>query len=600
MQLLQIQEPNKKLESKEKEIAVGIDFGTTNSLIAIANNQQVEIIPFHNKRLLKSLISFDDEGQLKIGEESKYNIYSIKRLIGKNKADYSTLSENIKPFITQNDEKIFSLDINNKQYNILELASLVFKQLKQQAEAYLNSPVKKAVVTVPAYFDDTAKNQVKFAAQMAGIDVLRLIAEPTAAAFAYGLDNKSEGMYLVYDLGGGTFDLSLLNMQMGVFQVLATSGDNNLGGDDLDEAILELIKQKLPSGLPLIEPNKLLDYAKFLKENLDRENLTINLEDNTEISFAHKDIINKITPILAQTFKILDELIAEQELDLDLIEGIILVGGSTKLSYISQQLKAKYGLKIFANFDPELVVARGAALQAENLTKGSDNLLIDVAPLSIGMELMGGIVEKVINRNSPLPCTIKRNYTTYIDNQTAMKFHLVQGEREFAEDCRSLAHFELKNIPAMKAGAAKIEVEFKLDADGLLTVAAEEVSTNSKQEISVKPSFGLQEDEMILMLKNAFLNAEEDFQKRQITERHVEIKSILSITKDKLNYKNFLSKEEKQFIENELLTLEQSLQINDIDLLDENIKNFQAKTAKFFERIMNYEINTALTGKNLD
>jgi molecular chaperone HscA len=464
MQLIEIQEPNSKTE--KHEIAVGIDFGTTNSLVAFSKNHKPYIID-----MIPSIVNVE-EGKLQVAVKG---IRSIKRQL--------------------------NLPAQGSKNNIehLKIASAIFKHLKLAAESHLNTSVNKAVVTVPAYFDDLARNAVASAAKLAGLEVLRLISEPTAAAYAYGLENKSEGVYLVYDLGGGTFDVSVLNMQMGVFQVLATSGDSQLGGDDIDALLSKELKIST------------LD-AKRLKEN--------------EYKNEYDDIIY---PLVERTMKITKRVIAEIDIAVD---GIILVGGSTRLPLIKKELKRIFNLPILDNVDPDRVVALGAALQAENLTSSSLDLLIDVVPLSLGMELMGGLHEKIIMRSTPIPATITKEFTTCSDNQNAMYFHIVQGERELVADCRSLAKFELALLPA-KAGTHRVEITFMIDADGLVSIKAKDKATGLANEIELKPTYGLSKEEINTMIEVAYENATLDHKARQ--QREAEIETQIIINKLKSN-----------------------------------------------------------------
>lgn len=463
MQLLEIQEP--KTQIRKQELAVGIDFGTTNSLVAFSKNHKPYII-----KMVPSIVGIDEAGKLCVMDEG---IRSVKRQL--------TLS----PDLIRGSQ-------GDGSSSPIEISAAIFSHLKLAAETHLKAEVTKAVVTVPAYFDDHARSAVAFAAKLAGLDVLRLISEPTAAAYAYGLENKSEGVYLVYDLGGGTFDVSVLNMQMGVFQVLAVGGDSQLGGDDIDA----LLAKEL--GLSQLE-------AKKLKEGVAKS--------------SSKEVLDKtILPVINRTMDITKQVISEIDRPLD---GIILVGGSTRLPLIKEELTRNFNLPIFDNVDPDRVVALGAALQAENLTSTSSDLLIDVVPLSLGMELMGGLHEKIIMRNTPIPASITKEFTTYADNQSAMQFHIVQGERELVADCRSLAKFELALAPA-KAGTHRVEITFAIDADGLVSIAARDKETEVAHKIELKPTYGLSDQEMTVMLEEAYKNAAVDHKARQMREAELE------------------------------------------------------------------------------
>lgn len=455
MQFIEIQEPNTK--TRKQELAIGIDFGTTNSLVAFSRNHKPYVID-----MVPSIVGLDDSGKLWVMDEG---VRSVKRLLSNNETNH----------------------------NPVEISAVIFSYLKSVAEAHLEAEVTKAVVTVPAYFDDHARTAVIFAAKLAGLEVLRLISEPTAAAYAYGLENKSEGVYLVYDLGGGTFDVSVLNMQMGVFQVLAVGGDSRLGGDDIDELLAKEMN---------ISPLE----AKKLKESLAQG--LIPIEKFNYIIF----------PIINRTIEITRRVLSEIDRPLD---GIILVGGSTRIPLIKEELARHFNLPIFDDVDPDRVVALGAALQAENLTSSSSDLLIDVVPLSLGMELMGGLHEKIIMRNTPIPTSVTKEFTTYADNQKAMQFHIVQGERELVADCRSLAKFELALSPA-KAGTHRVEITFTIDADGLVSVSARDKQTDLAHKIELKPTYGLSNEEMMFMLEEAYKNAEVDHGARRVREAEME------------------------------------------------------------------------------
>jgi molecular chaperone HscA len=555
MQIFEIQEPKARLrDSSINDVAIGIDFGTTNSLVAFSINHKPYII---DDIIVPSIISED-------GQIGQNGIKSIKRMIGKK-------LEDIKGIPAKEENGIVKIKIGKQYFSIAEAISFILKHLRNNAETHLNQNVSKTVITVPAHFDDTMRNLIKHAANLAGMDVLRLISEPTAAAYAYGLDNASEGMYLVYDLGGGTFDVSLLNMRMGVFQVIATDGDLNLGGDDIDDILAVHLGCEAA-------------HAKLVKENLSQGMCS-------EIDQKHFECL--IDPIISKTIKITEGVAKKY---LSKIKGIILVGGSTRIPLVSQKLQ-KFGLPILNNVDPDKVVALGAALQAENLTAQTGDLIIDVVPLSLGMELMGGLVEKIILRNTPIPVQVKKEFTTYADNQTAMQFHIVQGEREMANACRSLAKFELTNIPPMKAGAARIEVIFNIDADSLLSVTAIEKITGTKQIIEVRPSYGIAEKDIYSMLEDAYKNAAIDHYAKLLAETKIESEQeVLNVKAALEETPQLLSQTEKDEIHQLILELEKAITR---DELLSGLQRLKKATHKFGERRMDFAVNQILRGKQV-
>jgi molecular chaperone HscA len=510
--LLDIVEPENNLSKKEKEFAVGIDLGTTNSLIAISAGQDVKIIPISKGiDILPSVVEFEGVA-----------IRSIKRLIGKSpKEAIEILNSNplLKQYLLENSDNL-KLKINDQEITPVEISSMILSKLKSAAEEFFGKEVRKAVITVPAYFDDLSRNETKLAAELAGFEVLRLIAEPTAAAFAYGLENGKEGYFLVYDFGGGTFDVSLLNMHMGVFQVVATGGDLHLGGDDIDFKIVEIYRDK-------VGDKELLSFARKAKESLSFEDeflceyFSITKNDFEKIA---SDIINK-------TIRIVENVIDDSGINVQDIEGIILVGGSTRIPLVKRLLKQKFNVQIFDDIDPDKIVAIGAALQAENLTNGASNLLIDVTPLSLGIELMGGVVDVIIPRNSALPAKKSVEFTTHEDYQTGMKFHIVQGDRALAKDCRSLGNFELKGIAQMKAKMARIKLEFEIDVDGILSVSALDQISGISEKIVLRPSYGLSEVDVSLMLKNAFEHASQDHKQALLIKIKNESQDLIKAVK---------------------------------------------------------------------
>jgi molecular chaperone HscA len=563
MQIFEIQEPETSIEKKQ-EIAIGIDFGTTNSLVAYSKNHKPYII---DDELVPTIIG---------------DVRSIKRVVGKS---FDEITGPLKQYIIEKNGLI-KIKIGNEHFTIPEAISQILKLLKTKAEAHLTEEVGKAVITVPAHFDDTMRSCIKHAASLAGLEVIRLISEPTAAAYAYGLENGSEGIYAVYDFGGGTFDVSLLRMQMGVFQVLATSGDTELGGDDIDHIIFEALSKQ----------NKLctidiaIEAKKYLSKHEAWEDKKLGLKLDRE-TFE-----KLIMQLLERTINITRSVIENSLLEL---KGIILVGGSTRIPLI-KSLLADFKVPIYDNVDPDKVVALGAALQAENLTHGSGNLIIDVVPLSLGMELMGGIVEKIILRNTPIPISITKEFTTYADNQTEVQLNIVQGEREMVVDCRMLGRFALQNIPPMKAGIPRVEVTFTIDADGLLNITAIEKLTGIKQHVEIRPAYGINNEDVMKMLEDSYIHAGEDHAMRLLTETIIDASREMDDMKAALkDTPDLISEKETQKIEAKIAALEESIKRKDRDTILSNMELLEKTSEKFIETRMNFLLVRALKGNSI-
>lgn len=522
MQIIEIKEPGEFKVSEDT--VVGIDFGTTNSLIAISKDYNSQIIKMSDgSELVPSVICIMEE---KIGVNNYYAkkyIRSIKRLLAKSSEEIKN-TPNLMTLASDLDlsAAVPRVKIGKNYLSLPEVASEIFKYLKSEAELSLDCKLKKAVVSVPAYFDDNARGQVLFAARLAGLEVIRLISEPTAAAYAYGLNQQQEGAYLVYDLGGGTFDVSILNMRTGVLQVVATGGDNMLGGDDIDI----LLARYMASQMDIEINSEIIFLAKKAKEDLSsRDSIEIIYEDN-KLAISRNEFEELVLSVIEKTVKVAkDTLYDADNIDLD---GIILVGGSTRIPLISDLLTKSFKTEIYSDQDPDKIVALGAALQAENLSAKPKSLLIDVLSLSVGLEIYGGIAEKIILRNTPIPFSITQEFTTHSDNQTGMQFHIVQGEREMAKDCRSLARFELNGIPLAKAGKGRVEVVFAIDADGILSVTAREAITGKIHAIEVKPSYGMSEEEVFQALKIAYENVAKDHKERLLVEAKEQAYSLIT------------------------------------------------------------------------
>lgn len=594
MQIVEISEPGEVIV--KNEVVVGIDFGTTNSLIAISKDSKAEIIKMSDgAELVPSIVSVDKD-KILVGKQAENTIRSVKRLLAKSSEEV----KNNPNLCSLSDHLVFDgslpkLLVNGREYTLPEIAAEIFKYLKCQAEKALKLKIERAVVSIPAYFDDSARGQVLLAAKIVGIDVIRLIAEPTAAAYAYGLNLLVKGSYLVYDLGGGTFDVSILNMQTGVLQVVATGGDNLLGGDDIDMLLANYIADSLNKEVD----TEIIDYAKSCKEKLSDDKESRIIIGNSSFMISRSKYEEIILPLINKTIKISKEVLHDAE-SLEL-SGIILVGGSTRIPLIRTKLKEAFNLPIYADLDPDKVVAFGTALQAENLSVKTNSLLIDVVPLSVGLELYGGIAEKIIVRNTPIPFSINREFTTHADNQTGMKFHILQGEREMVKDCRSLAHFELRGIPPMKAGKARVKVNFVMDADGILSVTAQEAKTGKVQDIEIKPSFGLSEEEVNQALSVAYANAAKDHKERKLAETRSSASSLIEgLHKALLETPDIMSRDEVVEIEEAINSLQKVINADNRDNILLKIDNLNKLASKFIQKHLDQGVDLHLKGHHID
>ncbi|MBR2815451.1 MAG: Fe-S protein assembly chaperone HscA [Reyranella sp.] len=619
MTLLEIHEPGETPlpHAGEGSLAVGIDLGTTNSVVAIAREGKPAALHDETgKALVPSVVAYPAVGGILVGEEArllgacepKNVVASIKRLMGRGAEDVhavaGVLPYEIEPGSGQTD--MVKLRIGGKARSPVEISAEILKALRERAEEALEKPVERAVITVPAYFDDAARTATRDAARVAGLEVLRLVNEPTAAALAYGLDKGAEGLYAVYDLGGGTFDFSLLRLEKGVFQVLATGGDTALGGDDFDRAIAErLLAERKGDGLDdRIDETAVkaaLALARHMKEQLsDREQTSGRLEIAGKPSFhalTRAEFDAMITSAIGRTIDIAGHVLADAGMTATEIHGVVLVGGSTRVPLVRTKVAEMVGKPPLTDIDPDEVVALGAALQAEALTGGGDTLLLDVTPLSLGLETMGGIVEKIVPRNTPIPVQLAQDFTTYQDGQSAMAIHVVQGEREMVPDCRSLARFELLGIPPMTAGAARIRVTFAVDADGLLTVSAEERTTGVAQRVEVKPSYGLSHEDMADMLYDSMDNAEADMALRLLTEARVEARrSLLALDAALTKDGTLLSTEERAAIDAVRASLEAAIEGESRDEINAAAEALETLSKPFAERRMDRGIREALSG----
>ncbi|MDF0607906.1 Fe-S protein assembly chaperone HscA [Wolbachia endosymbiont of Onchocerca gibsoni] len=591
MRPIQVSEPN------SNEIVFGIDLGTTNSLIAAVNKDgNVEIFKDEQGReLLPSVISYKNN-IFKIGYDAGLGaIYSIKRLMGKNVKDLNKASINFE--IDEESEKVIRIKCAEDKYlTPVEISAEILKALCEKVKKSTGIKVKKAVITVPAYFDDSARNATKYAAKLAGIEVLRLINEPTAAAFSHSIKkNNNSGIYAVYDLGGGTFDISILKLHQGVFQVLAVGGDTELGGDDFDHLLSSIVLSKYREKESLSEERPDVTYlsnirihnTRLVKEYLSENTSGIfgfNINGKLfKCKITKEEFEQAITPLVNKTINITTRTICDINLKIDSIKGVILVGGATKVPLVQNSLVTLFGNKILSDVDPDKAVVIGAALHAHVLTSGlkDRNILLDVLPLSLGIETMGGIVEKIIPRNTPLPVSETKEFTTYAHGQTAMKIHVCQGEREMIEDNKSLAQFELKGIPPLPAGSAKVEIEFTVNVDGILTVTAREKSTSIEQTVEINSSFGLSETDIQDMVNQSINNFDKDMKARSLAEAKVNGSKFIHLIES--NNGLSINQRLKKLLQN----AKNALQGNDLNKINNAIaelKNSSLKLCKLINR----------------
>ena len=613
--LLDIHEPGQE-PAPAPAPAVGIDLGTTNSVVATAHGGVSEVLrDADGSALVPSVVAYGagapvvgaaaldpverGGGDLRAGDV----VSSIKRLMGRGADDIAALAGSL-PYRVLPGDGMARLEVGGRALTPVEISADILRALRARAETALGEEVTKAVVTVPAYFDDAARTATRDAARLAGLETLRLVSEPTAAALAYGLDKAAEGLYAVFDLGGGTFDVSILRLEKGVFQVLATGGDAALGGDDFDRALAAhlLAARGVAAGaLDEAEVKSVLLSARRAKESLTvEERATVALPDGGAAEIDRTTFEGLIAPLVERAVGICASVLEDADLSREALEGVVLVGGATRVPLVAARVAALFGRAPLADIDPDEVVARGAALQAEALTAGSDTLLLDVTPLSLGIETMGGLFERIVPRNTPIPAARAQDFTTYSDGQTGMSVHVLQGERETVDRNRSLARFELTGIPPMVAGAARIRVTFAVDADGLLTVGAREETTGTESAVEVKPSYGLADGEIERMLYDSMEHARDDATRRLLAESRVEAERMIAATRAALaDDASLLAAGEGRRIEAAIGELERAVAGDDRELIDGLTVALDDAARPFAQKRMDRSIAAALEGRDI-
>ncbi|OZY59906.1 Fe-S protein assembly chaperone HscA [Pseudomonas lundensis] len=616
MALLQIAEPGQSPQPHQRRLAVGIDLGTTNSLVAALRSGLSEPLADANGNvILPSAVRYHPD-RIEVGESARLaacadpfnTVLSVKRLMGRGLSDVKQLGEQLPYRFVGGESHMPFIETVQGPKSPVEVSADILKVLRERAEKTLGGELVGAVITVPAYFDDAQRQATKDAAKLAGLNVLRLLNEPTAAAVAYGLDQSAEGVVAIYDLGGGTFDISILRLTGGVFEVLATGGDSALGGDDFDHAIANwmVAQAGLSANLDPGTQRQLLQAACAAKEALtDAPSVTVTFGKwSAQLSREAFDAL--IEPMVARSLKACRRAVRDANIEVEDVQAVVMVGGSTRVPRVREAVAEMFGRQPLTDIDPDQVVAIGAAIQADTLAgnkrDGGELLLLDVIPLSLGLEIMGGLMEKVIPRNTTIPVARAQDFTTYKDGQTAMMIHVLQGERELISDCRSLARFELRGIPPMVAGAAKIRVTFQVDADGLLSVSAREMGSGVEASIQVKPSYGLTDGEIAKMLKDSFQYAGDDKVARVLREQQVDAQRLIEAVQAALEVDGdrLLDAEERMVIELQMQALSELLKGTDGYAIEQQTKRLSQVTDAFAARRMDLTVKAALAGRNLN
>ena len=617
MALLQISEPGQSADPHQRRIAVGIDLGTTHSLVAAVRHGMAECLPDEEGRvLLPSVVRYLAGGGRQIGhsavqlqeQDAANTIASAKRLMGRGRGDIAGAQQLPYALVDSEHGGMVGIATADGIKSPVEVSAEILAKLRQRAEDTFNEDLYGAVITVPAYFDDAQRQATKDAAQLAGLNLLRLINEPTAAAIAYGLDNASEGIYAVYDLGGGTFDISILRLAQGVFEVLATGGDSALGGDDYDAALAQwVLAQQGVQVQSAADKAAVRAAARACKEALSATEIVAFSAElvgaSVQFNVKKSDFEAVTAPLTARSMAAIRRTLRDAGLQPDEVQGVVMVGGSTRMPQVRQAVAQFFGREPLINLNPDEVVALGAAIQANQLAGNNANgdlLLLDVIPLSLGIETMGGLVERIASRNETIPTAKAQDFTAYKDGQTAMAIHVLQGERDLVQDCRSLARFELRGIPPMAAGAARIRVTFTIDADGLLNVSAKEQTSGVEARVDVKPSYGLSDEQIARMLQESFATAQQDIQARALAEARVEADRMLLATQSALDADgDLLSDDERTHIDALMQALRLQAAVADAPALEAATQALAKGTEAFAAQRMNRGIRKALAGQNV-